>query len=85
MSTDLLSELGASKPRRDARRLRCFSTVQEAGSRKEGNGAVALTVWSPASTRHGTVNDWVNVPVLPTVTVPNVVGVDAMLPNSPLR
>ena len=36
-------------------------------------------MWSPAGTLQGTLNDWENVPVLDTATVPNVVGVEAML------
>ena len=35
-------------------------------------------MWVPAATLHGTVKDWVNVPVLETATLPNVVGVDAI-------
>jgi hypothetical protein len=36
-------------------------------------------VWAPAGTLHGTLNDWESVPVLDTVTVPSLVGVEAML------
>jgi hypothetical protein len=42
-------------------------------------GPVAVIVCAPASTLQGTVNDWLNVPVVLVVTVPSVWGVEAML------